>query len=59
MATCLLTKCKMNLLYLYSCLCLQGVCYDKMYVFGPGERKGMFCLSNVGWMSEIIEKIGE
>lgn len=30
-----------------------------MYAFGSGERKGMFCLSNTGWMSEIIEKIGE
>lgn len=30
-----------------------------MYVFRSGERKGMFCLPDIGWMSEIIEKIGE
>lgn len=30
-----------------------------MYAFGSGERKRMFCLFNTGWMSEIIEKIGE
>lgn len=30
-----------------------------MYVSGSGERKGMFSFFNIGWMSKIIEKIGE
>lgn len=30
-----------------------------MYVLSSQESKGMFCLCNIGWMSELIEKIGE